>query len=222
MRIMPFSSLRLVCGTLAVVAGVSGLCAPAAAHPHVWVTVETTIVYDKGTVTGLKQKWSFDEMYTAMAIQGLDTNNDGAFDRKELEELAKVNIDGLKEFDYFTYGQLAKKPLKFKPPTEYYLEHVKDGALSLHFVLPLEQPVLAEAKGLTFAVYDPSFFIAFEMAKQNPVLLSEGAPKGCSARLAAPEKDVDTQKLGEAFFNSLGGASFGMSVSRSIEVDCTP
>lgn len=194
----------------------------AIAHPHVWVTVETTVVYDKGTVTGLRQKWSFDEMYTAMAIQGLDTNNDGVFDRKELEELAKVNMDGLKEFEYFTHGHLAKQPLKFSEPSEYHLEHVKDGVLSLNFMLPLQQPVLAEAKGLSFAVYDPSFFIAFEMAKQNPVAVSEGAPTGCKAKLAAPEKEVDTQRLGEAFFNSLGGASFGSSVSRNIEVDCTP
>ena len=42
--------------------------APAAAHPHVWVTVETTINYDNGTVTGFTHKWTFDEMYAAMAI----------------------------------------------------------------------------------------------------------------------------------------------------------
>lgn len=199
------------------------LAAPQAAHahPHVWVTVETTVVYDKGTVKGLKQKWSFDEMYTAMAIQGLDTNKDGVYDRKELEELAKVNMDGLKEFEYFTFGKLAAQALKFTVPEQYWLEHAKD-VLSLHFVLPLEQPVLAEAKGLSFAVYDPSFFIAFEMAKEKPVSVSEGAPAGCSARLAAPEKEVDTQKLGEAFFNSLGSQNFGLSISRSIEVDCKP
>jgi len=200
------------------------LAAPAAhAHPHVWVTVESTVVFENGAVTGLNQKWTFDEMYTSMAIQGLDTNNDGVYDRKELEELAKVNMDGLKEFDYFTFAKLAKQDLKFKTPTDFWLEHNKtDGLLSLHFVLPLEQPVLAEAKGFTFAVYDPSFFIAFEMAKKDPVKLSANAPKGCRAALAAPEKEVESQKLGEAFFNSLGSENFGISVARSIVVDCTP
>ncbi|HYD15318.1 MAG TPA: DUF1007 family protein, partial [Hyphomicrobium sp.] len=48
--------------------------APAAAHPHVWVTVETTVLYDGGKITGLQHKWTFDDMYTAMAIQGLDAN----------------------------------------------------------------------------------------------------------------------------------------------------
>src|SRR5690606_6177417 len=73
-----------------VLAGAS----PAAAHPHVWVTVETTVLYQGGAITGLQHKWTFDDMYTAMAIQGLDTNGDGTYSREELTELAQVNIDG--------------------------------------------------------------------------------------------------------------------------------
>lgn len=214
---------RLSGAALVLLAACALVASQAQAHPHVWVTVESTVVYENGSLTGIKQKWTFDEMYTAMAIQGLDTNNDGVYDRKELEELAKVNMDGLKEFDYFTFARLAKQDLKFKIPPDFWLEHSKaEGLLSLHFWLPLEQPVLAEAKGFTFAVYDPSFFIAFEMAKKDPVKVSDNAPKGCSAKLAAPEKEVDSQKLGEAFFNSLGAENFGVSVSRSIVVDCTP
>ena len=48
-------------------------------------------------------KWMFDEFYTAMAIEGLDKNKDGVYDREELAELAKVNIEGLKDFAYFTF-----------------------------------------------------------------------------------------------------------------------
>src|SRR5689334_18733285 len=69
---------------------VAGLIAPAAAHPHVWITVETTVLYANGAFTGLRHRWTFDEFYTAMAIEGLDKNNDGVYDREELAELAKV------------------------------------------------------------------------------------------------------------------------------------
>lgn len=54
---------------------------PAQAHPHVWVTVEATVLYENGQITGLMHKWTFDDMYTAMAIQGLDTNGDGTYSR---------------------------------------------------------------------------------------------------------------------------------------------
>lgn len=198
--------------------------APAAsAHPHVWVSVETTVLYDKGTVIGLAHRWTFDEMYTAMAIQGLDTNNDGIYDRQELAELAQVNIDGLKEFDYFTYPKLGGSPVPLAEPRDYWLEY-KDGVLSLHLVTPLAQPVLAEAEGLSFTVTDPSFFIAFDLAKTDPVKISQGAPAGCSATITAPQEDQElARRLGEAMQQQLGGGDalgLGVGVTKSIVVSC--
>lgn len=195
---------------------------PAAAHPHVWVTVETTVNYDNGTVTGLTQKWTFDEMYAAMAIQGLDANNDGKYDRKELAELAQVNIDGLKEFDYFTFVKLGDSDLKLAEPRDYWLEYT-DGQLSLHMTMPLSQPVLAEASGLSFAVYDPSFFIAFDFAKQNGVKLAN-APAGCQATLSVPKEDEElARRLAEAAqvdVNGSVGTDLGVAVAKSILLSC--
>ena len=88
-------------GVLAVALLLGAFATRAAAHPHVWITFETTVVYDKGTFVGVKHKWTFDEFYTAMAIEGLDKNKDGIYDREELAELAKVNIEGLKDFSFF-------------------------------------------------------------------------------------------------------------------------
>jgi hypothetical protein len=33
-----------------------GLGGSASSHPHVWISVETTVLYDKGAFTGLKHK----------------------------------------------------------------------------------------------------------------------------------------------------------------------
>ncbi len=199
--------------------------APGAAlsHPHVWVSVEATVLYEKGTVVGLAHKWTFDEMYTAMAIQGLDANNDGIYDRKELAELAQVNIDGLKEFDYFTFAKLGQSTMQFAPPKDYWLEYA-NNVLSLHMVTPLAQPVLAEAEGLSFSIYDPSYFIAFDLAKTDPVRLSEGAPAGCTASIGAPQENAElAQRLGDAFKEQLGGgdaASLGIGLTKSIILSC--
>lgn len=95
----------------------------AAAHPHVYVTVESTVLFDKGIITGLRQRWLFDEFYTTMAIEGLDTNNDGIYDRKELAELAKINIDGLAQMEYFTFAKLGEQRLAFDAPKDYWLDH---------------------------------------------------------------------------------------------------
>ncbi len=59
----------------------------------------------------MRHKWLFDEYYTTMAIEGLDKNKDGVYDREELAELAKVNIEGLKDFAYFTFPGLGGKEI---------------------------------------------------------------------------------------------------------------
>ena len=212
---MVVPALRRVFGTLAAVFACAASALPALAHPHVWIFVETTVLYDKGTFTGLRHKWTFDEFYAATAIEGLDKNKDGKYDREELAELAKVNIDGLKDFSYFTFPALAGQELKLGEARDYWLEHT-DGTLSLHFTLPFAQPVLAEAKGLTFSIHDPSYFIAFELAKKDPVRLGPGTPKGCKVTVGRPPEDPAAT---DALQKQLG--AFAMATSKTIAVGCS-
>lgn len=218
--------MRLPTPVLPVLAAAAGLVlAPtgAGAHPHVWVTVKATVLYENGAITGLQQEWTFDEMYTAMAIEGLDTNHDGVYDRKELAELAKVNIDGLTEFGYFTFAKLGGADLKFNAPVDYWLEHSASGILTLHLTLPLEKPVPAETAELDFSIYDPSYFIAFDFAKDNPVKLSAKAPASCTAaiREAAEEKsDNSSQQLNQAFSDALGPSAALGGAMQTVAVHC--
>jgi ABC-type uncharacterized transport system substrate-binding protein len=124
---------KCLTGAALIGAAIAAGSTVAAAHPHVWVTTETTVLYENGAIIGLRQKWSFDDFYTAMALQGLDTNNDGVYDRSELVELAKVNMEGLKEFDYFTTAKLATEKLKFEAPKDFWLEHADapEGAVEV-------------------------------------------------------------------------------------------
>lgn len=192
----------------------------ASAHPHVWVTVKETVLYKDGAIAGLQQAWTFDEYYTEMAIEGLDKNGDGKYDREELKELAQVNIDGLKEFSYFTFAKAGDKDVKFKPPVDYWLEY-NDKILTLHMTSPLEEPVHAETSGFTFSVFDSSFFIAFDLAEDHPVTLGAGAPAGCKAMVKDPPEDDDTQALNQAFSSVMGnGGTVDMGSTRSISVDC--
>lgn len=222
---MEHSNRRATAASALAFAACGLAVAPAAAHPHVWVNVETTVLYDAGKVTGFKHLWAFDDMYTAMAIQGLDKNKDGTYSREELAELAQVNIDGLKDFAFFTFAKHGDKPLALSPPKDYWLEH-KDGLLSLHMTIPLTEALPAETEGLNFAVYDESFFIAFDLAKDNPIKLSEGAPPGCVAKVGGAEKDLeDLQKLNDAFAGQVtaGNANMGdgLGYATSVAITCS-
>jgi ABC-type uncharacterized transport system substrate-binding protein len=211
MPICPWRIFAVV--ALAACSNVS-LASSAAAHPHVWITVETVVLYDKDTFTGLQHKWTFDEFYTAMAIEGLDKNKDGVYDREELSELAKVNIDGLKEFAYFTFPVLDGQDVKVGDAKDYWLEH-KNGALSLHFTVPFVQPVAVKAKNFAYVVQDPAFYIAFLLAKTDPVKFGEGAPKSCKVHIGNPAGD-DSDRLAKAFAQ----LATPVSATKAISIDC--
>lgn len=215
-----------LCAAVAFMLTVLVATPPAVAHPHVWVTYALTVDYDSGTVRGIDHVWAFDDAYTAMALEGLDTNNDGQYDERELGELLKVNMDGLKEFNYFSIAKLAGAELGFASPTKPRLEYT-NKILRLHFHLPLEKPVPADAEGLTFAVFDPSYFIAFEPEKVDPIK-SASAPPGCSAALVEPdaeepdakEDDDPAKQLGAAMTEQFGGSSVSFASYKTVAVSC--
>src|SRR5512145_2233873 len=79
--------------------------AAASAHPHVWVTIKSELVYPPdGSVTGVRHAWTFDDMFSAFATQGLEAKSKGEFTREELAPLAEVNVSSLKEYDFFTHA----------------------------------------------------------------------------------------------------------------------
>ena len=164
-----------------------GLAAGAAqAHPHVWITFKTELLYaGDGTLTGIRHAWTFDDMFSTFATQGIAQKEKGKFTREELASLAEVNVSSLKEYDYFTYvtadGQ--KVALTDPPKGEYWLDF-KDSALTLNFVLPLKQPV--KAKELSIEVYDPTIFIDFAFAKDDAVKFVS-KPAGCSGTFELPK-----------------------------------
>jgi ABC-type uncharacterized transport system substrate-binding protein len=161
------------------------LVAPAGAHPHVWVTMHTELVYTPdGKITGVRHHWAFDDMFSTFATQGLETKEKGKFTREELAPLAKVNVESLKEYDYFTYATADGKKMPLADPLPDYWLDYNDSVLTLNFTLPFKTPV--KAKDLKVEVYDPTIFVDFEWAKNKPVQLV-GAPH-CKADVALPRE----------------------------------
>ncbi len=201
------------------------MAAPSAsAHPHVWATVRSEIIFnDKHQITGVRHSWTFDEFYTAMAVQGLDTNGDGVFSKEELQPLAEVNVKSLKDFDYFTFVHIGDADnLPLKPPEDYSIDYDK-SLITLHFTLPLETPLDPHGKVVTVDVYDPSFFVAFGFATELPVKLSGTPAKDCTAKIKRPDAELeeDAKALSEAFFSQLGpNSNFGSQFAQTVEVKC--
>jgi ABC-type uncharacterized transport system substrate-binding protein len=203
--------------SLAALAGLLLAAGDATAHPHVWVTMKSELVYAAdGTVTGVRHAWTFDDMFSTFATQGIESKKKGEFTREELKPLAEVNVSSLKEFDFFTYAKADGKKAEFNEPTDYYLEFAS-SMLTLNFVLPLKKPV--KAKSLQLEVYDPAYYVDFTFADKDPVAL-KGAPAGCKLTTARPNDSGQNKQLGEAFFNQLSSENYGAQYASKIAVTC--
>lgn len=211
---------RLLPPCLAVLASLAA-CAPARAHPHVWVAARATVLFDKqGRITGLRHAWAFDDMYSAFATQGLGKDGKPPT-REELQPLAKTNVDSLAEFDYFTFARESGRKLAFSEPVDYYLDADDKKIVTLHFTLPLKEPIAAR-KPFSFQVYDPTYFVAFEFEKKDPIALKD-APSGCSQSVMdpAPLLASDMQKLTAAASENFSpGADLASRVASRVLVAC--
>jgi ABC-type uncharacterized transport system substrate-binding protein len=189
----------------------------ASAHPHVWVTMKSEIVYAAdGTATGIRHAWTFDDMFSTFATQGLAAKEKGKFTREELAPLAEVNVTSLKEFDYFTQARQNGKKADLNAPVDYYLEF-NNGLLTLNFTLPFKAP--AKAQSLDFEVYDGTYFVDFSFAEKDAAKLV-GAPADCKLSIARPG-EAPAQGKGESFFNNLApNSNFGAQFANKIAVKC--
>jgi ABC-type uncharacterized transport system substrate-binding protein len=190
----------------------------AEAHPHVWVTATSELVYaPDGSLTGVRHAWTFDDMFSSYALQGVETKTKGVYTREELQPLAQTNVESLKEFDYFSLAKADGKKQQFEEPIDYFME-AKDGLLTLHFMLPLKAPV--RSKQLSLEVFDPTFFVDFKLADQEPAKLV-GAPAACQIRFQRPaDGTASAQTLGEQNFADGGNLNFGVMFANKITVDC--
>jgi ABC-type uncharacterized transport system substrate-binding protein len=212
-------TLRRLFGWLLVAASVALGPATAEAHPHVWITARSELLYaPDGMVTGVRHAWTFDDMFSAYALQGIEAKTKGAYSREELSSLAQTNVESLKEYGFFTFAKADGKKQKFQEPVDYYLEY-RDTALTLHFTLPARTPF--KATQLVLEVFDPAFFIDFKFVDKDPVQLV-GAPANCKMAFQRPDDgSASAQKLNEqTFMNGGDNSNYGAMFANKITVDC--
>ena len=210
--------MRRLFGLLLLAGAMALGAATAEAHPHVWITAKSEVVYaPDGSISGVRHAWTFDDMFSTYALQGIETKTKGVYSREELAPLAQVNVESLKEYDFFTFAKADGKKEKFLEPVDYFLEY-KDSALTLHFTLPLKAP--AKPKELAVEVFDPSFFIDFKFADKDPIKLA-GAPATCQVKFQRPnDGTANAQRLNEQNFMNGDNSNYGAMYANKIMVVC--
>ena len=194
------------------------------AHPHVWIDAVAELMFDDaGRLRGVRVYWAFDEMYSAFATEGLDTDGDGTVSAEELAPLAATNVRELREWGYFTVVEVDGRPVDYGEVREFGMRSV-GGRLAMWMHLPFAAPVDPRAADVAIAMYDPTFYIAIDLVRNQPVRINGAMPSACHFAVVEPEEtDQDLQMQPESFFQALDPASGrAAAYARSIRLRCRP
>lgn len=222
MAVLQFRQIRRP--AMHMVAGLFAIALPiqqAAAHPHEFVTMAVQANFNlNDQMSGLTYTWTFDESFTAYAVEGEDANKNGKAEPEELQKLINHILGNIKGIDYFTVFDKSGAVPEFAAarPVESVL---KGRQLQLRFQLPFKKPLVLQDKPVKFAIYDDEFYIAMNHEEKSVGKVIPASLKGCSADLSFPDPDEELV----AFASSLGkeessGGGLGASFAEWMTISC--
>ncbi len=171
---------------------------PAAGHPHAAIDMRSAVVFgDDGRVVALRIEWTFDEIYSSFATATLHKGDAARFE-KSLQGLARRNLDNLDEYNYFVDLRVNGARARLGRVDDYQTS-MKDNRLWLRFVAPLAQPADPKTAPISYAVYDPTYYIEI-LYPRGDRIETVGPAGNCRARIRPPEPNPEAR----AFAGSLG------------------
>jgi len=192
---------------------------PARAHPHAWIDLRSTVVLDAaGRVTAIEQQWLFDQFYTVFATE---LPSGAAGTRAEaLTALTRSNLENLRSYDYFTEVRAGGAKVALGTVSEFESE-LREGRLWMRFVVPLATPVDPTKRALSFAVFDPTYYIEVLHLQGDLVAFRGGRAEGCFGRIVPPNPTIEAVLLAQSVdLDVTPDATLGSVFAERVEVTC--
>lgn len=182
----------------------ASLCAVAfspervSSHPHAWIDIKVDVLFDDdGRAVGLREHWLFDEFYTAFALEGLGVAGRTEPSQEMLDEIVRLNVTNLADFNYFTDVLYGEDKVTFAEASDT-IGSMQDQRLVMSFVVPFADGLDLSEQLLTYSVYDPTYYIEMLHAAIDAPIALEGAPEGCSHEVLAPNPTMEAISLATA------------------------
>lgn len=96
-----------------------------------------------------------------------------------MRDFAPEVIKNLELYGYFMRVTADDRPIKVNTVTKYKSE-MKGSQLFLSFTAPLSEPVDPTRYAVSFAVYDPTYYIHMELPVQQPPSIRSGKQTDCA------------------------------------------
>jgi ABC-type uncharacterized transport system substrate-binding protein len=170
LRAMIAIRYRLLAATLAVALA---LPIAAAAHPHIFIEHRMQLLFDQTGVTGLRMVWRFDELYSSTLRTDYTDTPKGPITANDVQSLREHHFTPVAAKHFFAGATLNGEKLPLDHFTDFEAKFVDNKAV-YSFTIPLKPSAQAAKNTLEVAVFDPEYYIDFELAAETPVKTTGG------------------------------------------------
>jgi ABC-type uncharacterized transport system substrate-binding protein len=183
-RHLPLAACAVIAGLLALRPAV------AQAHPHVFIKQHVTALFDRSGLTGFRLTWHFDPMYSSMMRADYVASKAGPLTPEDVKKLHDECFVDLKDEHYFTTVTFNGAPMPLGEPTDFSASSV-GGDIVYSFVIPLKPAAkeLRPENKVEITVFDPSFYVYYELAPNDPVAVTGGTGLGAACSSKAVLRD---------------------------------
>lgn len=145
---------------IALLAGLSAT--QAGAHPHLFVEVGVTVVFEDGMATGVRLDWAYDDFFTLLLLTdlGIDLDGDSVLTSEEEEILAAAVTTWPQDFDGDLDVLNEDAPVALAGPADHGVVFDEGLITEVHtrpFIEPVDGPV-------TIRAYDSSYYVAYTLS----------------------------------------------------------
>ncbi|MEZ3499474.1 DUF1007 family protein [Pantoea sp. KPR_PJ] len=156
------------------------------AHPHSFIDMKTDLIANDDTFTGLKMRWTMDEITSADLLYDAGDAKPGSEVWKKLAAEVMANVLGQHYFSEVWHNGQRVKFLNL--PTEYHLSRSGNKAV-LEFILPLAEPPTLGGQRFDILTFDPTYFVDMTYADAQALSLPEALRGRCALALHTPKPD---------------------------------
>lgn len=197
----------------------------AAAHPHIFIDAGLVLILDEdGRITGAEVTWVYDELYTMILLQdyALDEDFDLSLTEDEVAGVIGFDLNWNGGFDGGLHLSRGGVDLALGAPEPVSLRLTSEGQLASVHLRPVTDAVATGE--VEASIYDPEFYIAYEMTGD---MATRGAD--CAPTLVRADLDAAYAQMEEAM-SMIGGAisaednfpPLGESFADRVRFACAP
>ncbi len=138
------------------------------AHPHIFVSIDSQIVFTDTDLEKIHFKWVFDDMTSFGILEEFDTNSDDNIDGEELVETQNVFVENQSDKNFYVH-LFINDSLRTISKIENFSTYFDGIYMNYEFDVLLDIPIISLKDDIRLLMYDEENYVKVMLHKDKAV-----------------------------------------------------